>query len=254
MMAAMGTLVIEPIPCLMDNYAYLIFDPDGGGEGFLVDPSEPGPPQEALTRHNLVLRGILATHHHPDHVGGISELSERAGEALRFVAAFSGDRGRIPGQTVFVDAPADRFVATDMKVAGRTLVVRHIPGHTRGAMAIGLSEGNDVPGDVFTGDTLFAAGCGRLFEGTPAEMFRSLRALTALPETTRLWFGHEYTAGNLRFAASVEPDNQAVSARAAALPARTTPTTVALERATNPFVRAATVEELAARRAAKDKF
>jgi hydroxyacylglutathione hydrolase len=139
-------------------------------------------------------------------------------------------------------------------VAGRTLVVRHIPGHTRGALAVGLSDGDAVPTDVFTGDTLFAAGCGRLFEGTPAEMHRSLTALTSLPDSTRLWFGHEYTASNLRFAASVEPDNTAVAARLTNLPARTTPTTVALERATNPFVRASSVEELAARRAAKDKF
>jgi hydroxyacylglutathione hydrolase len=107
---------------------------------------------------------------------------------------------------------------------------------------------------VFTGDTLFAAGCGRLFEGTPAQMFASLRALTALPEATRLWFGHEYTASNLRYAEVAEPDNAAVRDRRANLPACTTPTTVALERATNPFVRAPSVEVLAERRAAKDKF
>jgi hydroxyacylglutathione hydrolase len=122
-------------------------------------------------------------------------------------------------------------------------------------VAWGLTETEDAPPtDVFTGDTLFAAGCGRLFEGTPAEMHASLRSLTSLPDGTRLWFGHEYTAANLRFAATVEPENAAVAGRAARLPARTTPTTVALERATNPFVRAATVEELAARRAAKDAF
>jgi hydroxyacylglutathione hydrolase len=249
----MGTLIIEPIPCLKDNYAYLVRDSDSA-DAYLVDPSEAGPPAAALAERKLVLRGILATHHHPDHVGGIPELAERWREGLAYVAAFAGDRGRIPGQTVFVEAPADRFVTTDLRVAGRTLVVRHIPGHTRGAMAIGLSEGGEVPGDVFTGDTLFAAGCGRLFEGTPAEMYRSLTALTSLPESTRLWFGHEYTASNLRFATAVEPDNAAVADRRANLPARTTPTTVALERATNPFVRASSVEELAARRAAKDKF
>jgi len=107
---------------------------------------------------------------------------------------------------------------------------------------------------VFTGDTLFGAGCGRLFEGTPADMFRSLRALTSGPDETRLWFGHEYTASNLRFAVTVEPDNAATAARHQALAPRTTPTTTGLERATNPFVRAATVDELASRRAAKDKF
>jgi len=111
-----------------------------------------------------------------------------------------------------------------------------------------------VPADVFTGDTLFGAGCGRLFEGTPAQMFASLRALTALPAEARLWFGHEYTDSNLRFAATVEPDSAAITERRGRLAPQTTPTTVALERATNPFVRAPSVEELAARRSAKDKF
>lgn len=250
---AEGTLVIEPVPCLKDNYAYLVYR-QGGGEGWVVDPSEAAPVNAALEQRHLRLRGILATHHHPDHVGGIPDLVTRWGEQIAFVAAYAGDRGRIPGQTVFLEAPGDRYLATDLQVAGRTLVVRHIPGHTRGAMALGLSGGNEIPDEVFTGDTLFAAGCGRLFEGTPAQMFDSLKALTALPDETRLWFGHEYTAGNLKFAAHVEPENPAVNARQAALPARTTPTTVALEKATNPFVRAASVEELAARRAAKDKF
>ena len=246
-------LVIEPIACLKDNYAYLLFS-EGSSDGFLVDPSEAGPPAQALKRHGLTLRGILATHHHPDHVGGIPDLVALAGGSVRFVAGYAGDRGRIDGQTVFVDAPADRFVATALEVAGRTVMARHIPGHTRGAMAVALAGPDGVPTDVFTGDTLFGAGCGRLFEGTPAQMFHSLQALTSLPETTRLWFGHEYTASNLRFAESVEPGNPAIAARKAQLKPVTTPTTVALERATNPFVRAASVEVLAQRRAAKDHF
>jgi hydroxyacylglutathione hydrolase len=249
----MSKLVIDAVPCLKDNYAYLIHE-EGARVAFVVDPSEAEPVMAALAQRGLVLRGILATHHHPDHVGGIPELVERAGAPLAFVAGFAGDRGRIPGQTVFLEAPADAYQPTDLKVAGRTLVVRHIPGHTRGAMALGLAGDDGVPTDVFTGDTLFAAGCGRLFEGTPAEMFTSLRALTELPEATQLWFGHEYTASNLRFAEVAEPDNAAVRSRRANLPAVSTPTTVALERATNPFVRAASVEVLAERRAAKDKF
>ena len=233
----MGTLVIEPIPCLKDNYAYLVYDSESQ-DVYLVDPSEPEPPLAALQRRNLALRGILATHHHPDHVGGILELAARWGDTLRFVAGFEGDRGRIPGQSRFVPAPQDRFVETELKVAGRTLVARHIPGHTRGAIAWGLAEDDGVPTDVFTGDTLFGAGCGRLFEGTPAEMFQSLGGICSLPDQTRLWFGHEYTASNLRFAASVEPDNPAIGQRQAALKPCTTPTSVGLERATNPFVRA----------------
>ncbi|HEY0707252.1 MAG TPA: hydroxyacylglutathione hydrolase [Polyangia bacterium] len=255
----LGTLIIEPIACLKDNYAYLIRD-SKSSDAYLVDPSVAEPCAAVLARDGLTLRGILATHHHVDHVGGIGDLVQRWGDSLQFVAGHAGDRGRIPEQTLFADAPADRFVATDRTVAGRTLIARHIPGHTRWAIAWGLampSEGA-VPSDVFTGDTLFGAGCGRLFEGSPADMFASLRAFAELPETTRLWFGHEYTSSNLRFAAVVEPENQAVRARALeteAFPkAVTTPTTVGLERATNPFVRASSVEQLAERRAAKDKF
>jgi hydroxyacylglutathione hydrolase len=253
----MGTLVIEPIACLKDNYAYLIFE-EGGTDGFLVDPSEAAPPAAALEKHGLDLRGILATHHHADHVGGIQALATRWRDSLEYVVGFAGDRGRIPRQTAFLDAPLDRFVTTEVKVAGRNLLARHIPGHTRGAVALGLARDDagpaGVPTDVFTGDTLFGAGCGRLFEGTPAEMFRSLQALAALPPQTRLWFGHEYTSSNLRFAAAVEPENQDIIARRAALAPCTTPTTVALERATNPFVRAPSVEVLAERRSAKDNF
>ena len=249
----MGTVTIDPIACLKDNYAYLIHE-QGGTDAFVVDPSESEPVATALERAGLTLRGILATHHHVDHVGGIAGLVELWGDSLRYVAGFAGDRGRLPGQTHFLQAPRERYLPTELQVAGRTLLVRHIPGHTRGAMALGLAGPDGVATDLFTGDTLFAAGCGRLFEGTPDEMWTSLRALTELPDETRLWFGHEYTAGNLRFAAHVEPDNQAVRDRQSALPSRTTPTTVALEKATNPFVRAASPEILAVRRKAKDSF
>jgi hydroxyacylglutathione hydrolase len=250
----MATLVIEPIACLKDNYAYLIRE-EGGSDAYVVDPSDAAPVAAALARAKLVLRGILVTHHHQDHVGGIEELAAQAGSTLAFVAGHASDRGRIPRQTAFVAAPADRFVPTELAIAGRRLLARHIPGHTRGAIAWGLPDGDPaVPADVFTGDTLFAAGCGRLFEGTPADMFGSLGALGSLPPETRLWFGHEYTASNLKFAATVEPDNQAVAERRAAIGARTTPTTVALERATNPFVRAPSVDVFADRRRAKDSF
>jgi len=245
---------VDPIACLKDNYAYLVYEP-GSGDAFVVDPSEAAPVAAAVASAGLTLRGILATHHHNDHVGGIADLVGAASRPV-WVAGHAHDRGRIPGQTLFVNAPDDGFAPAGLTVAGRQVLALHIPGHTRGAIAWGLPAEPDgsVPADVFTGDTLFGAGCGRLFEGTPAQMFRSLGGLTALPPATRLWFGHEYTANNLRFAATVEADNAAVRERSESLRPWTTPTTVALERETNPFVRAASVEELAARRTAKDNF
>ena len=247
---------IEVIPCLKDNYAYLI-TLGGGVDAYVVDPSEAPPVVAALERRGLALRGILATHHHGDHVGAISELLGRASSpGSIFVAGHALDRGRIPEQTVFVEAETGRFAQSGLSVFGRPLMAMHIPGHTRAAIAWGIpgDDGGELPADVFTGDTLFGAGCGRLFEGTPAQMFASLRALTALPGEARLWFGHEYTESNLRFALTLEPDSAAIAERRAQLTPRTSPTTVALERATNPFVRASSVDELASRRSAKDQF
>lgn len=240
---------IVAVPCLKDNYAYLVH---AGGDAWVVDPSEAPPVVAALERLSLKLVGVLATHHHPDHTGGIDGLVAAYGAMP--VAAHASDRGRIPHQTHFVDAPTSGYVDVDLVVAGQRVRAAHIPGHTRGAIAWVLVGDDGTPTDVFTGDTLFAAGCGRLFEGTPAQMHASLQLLCSLPETTRMWFGHEYTASNLRFAASVEPDHRPIGERAASLGACTTPTTVALERATNPFVRARDAEELGARRAAKDVF
>jgi len=255
--ALMPAIAIQPIPCLRDNYAYLVRD-TSSDEGYVVDPSDALPVLDAVERAGVALRGgirgIMATHHHNDHVGGIDDLAARADGGL-WIAGHALDRGRIPSQTTFVDCGQGRFVPSGLHVFGRPLLAMHIPGHTRAAIAWGIpGDRDDVPADVFTGDTLFGAGCGRLFEGTPAEMYASLQALTSLPPETRLWFGHEYTANNLRFAAVADPAGGAVAERQAALPACTTPTTVALERATNPFVRAGSVDALAALRAAKDRF
>jgi hydroxyacylglutathione hydrolase len=240
---------ITAVPCLSDNYAYLVHD---GDKAWIVDPSESKPVIEALARIGLGAAGILATHHHPDHVGGVDGLIEHFGSLT--VAAHARDRGRVPQQSVFCDAPTDRFVDSGLSIAGCRVLAAHIPGHTSGAIAWYIVGEDENDGDVFTGDTLFAAGCGRLFEGTPAQMHTSLQLLTSLPATTRMWFGHEYTASNLRFAAAVEPEHVPIAERRAELSHCTTPTTVALERATNPFVRAKDAAELGRRRAAKDSF
>jgi hydroxyacylglutathione hydrolase len=219
---------ITPVACLSDNYAYLVRN--DGESALVVDPSEAGPVIRALETNGLKLAAILNTHHHFDHVGGNEGLLERYGPLP--VYGYVTDRGRIPRQTEFIEHEG-RF-----EVIGLAFRGLHIPGHTLGAIAYVVSDA------VFTGDTLFAAGCGRLFEGTPAQMHESLNVkLASLPDSTRVFFGHEYTASNLRFAAHVEPSNDAVrtkTARVAEERARgrpTTPSTIAEERATNPFMR-----------------
>lgn len=248
-----GAVTIAPVPCLRDNYAYLICDDAGGA--WVVDPSDAAPVEAAAARLGVAIAGVLLTHHHADHTAGVPALAARRPGMV--VAAHASDAGRIPGLTRPVPAVAGAYGPTGLCVApGLELHARHIPGHTAGAIAWLIPPGPGRPdGDAFTGDTLFGAGCGRLFEGTPAQMAASLSALTHdLPDGARLWFGHEYTAANLRFAAVVEPGNAAVRRRQADLAAVTTPTTVAVEKATNPFVRAGSVAELARRRAAKDVF
>jgi hydroxyacylglutathione hydrolase len=254
---------VTPVSCLKDNYAYLIHG-RGSDQALVVDPSEAEPVLRALQKASLCLAGILNTHHHWDHVGGNEELVRKSG-ALR-VFGHTSDRGRIPEQTDFLDHLAE------FEAAGLHFRVLHIPGHTLGAIAY-VAEGC-----VFTGDTLFAAGCGRLFEGTPAMMYESLNVkLASLPDETRVYFGHEYTQSNLKFAAHIEPKNPAIAEKAArvlALRAQgqpTTPSTLAEERRTNPFMRCESEEirasvadgltedkspvaVLAAARAAKDTF
>jgi len=242
-------VVVEPIPCLMDNYAYLV---RLGDEAWVVDPADGVAVSRAVeARPEVTLRGVLATHHHPDHVGGIETLLRLHGELA--VAGHATDKGRIRGQNVFVDAAEGRFEATELALGDLRWEAMHVPGHTRGGIAWRLTPADGGPAHVFTGDTLFAGGCGRLFEGTAEQMYRSLTALTEQRDGTHLWFGHEYTEGNLRFAVTVEPDNAALRARLDELPDETTPTTVGEERATNPFVRAGSVAEFATRRAAKDR-
>jgi hydroxyacylglutathione hydrolase len=249
---------VFPVPCLSDNYAYLVAR-DGADEAVVIDPSESAPVIAALEREGLRPVAILNTHHHPDHVGGNEGLRERFG-ALPVYAHVS-DEGRVPGQTERVEE------GKGFSVGGLAWTALHVPGHTTGAVAYCVEDA------VFTGDTLFVAGCGRLFEGTPAMMLRSLAdKLGHLPPGTRVFCGHEYTASNLRFAVHAEPDNHAAAeklARVTAMRERgdvTVPSTLAEERATNPFMRcdlpslrerfpgASVVETFAAVRKAKDSF
>ena len=240
---------IQAIPCLRDNYAYLLRC-ESEAVGYLVDPSEPAAPREALAAHGLKLGGILCTHHHWDHVGGIEVLCDEHPSA--WVAGSAHDRGRIPRQNVFVEAPEGRFAATSVTMFGRIAQASLIPGHTLGALAWALPDATGQLCDVFTGDTLFGAGCGRLFEGSPAQMFASLQALCRLPDPTRLWFGHEFTRGILEWRLRHVPDDTACKTYLSELAEVTTPSTVAREWQINAFVRAPDVEAFTALRKLKD--
>ncbi len=230
-------MLVTIVPCLRDNYAYLLRAP-GSREALVVDASEAEPVLREVEKQSLGLAGILCTHHHWDHVGG-NEAILAAQPDLR-VFGYESDRGRIPGQTEFVTH------GQHFELAGLEFEVLHIPGHTLGAVAyVGQ-------GAAFTGDTLFAGGCGRLFEGTPAMMYESLNEkLGKLPPETMIYCGHEYTAANLKFAAHVEPGNAAVRQKAErvesmrARGAPTVPSTIADELATNPFMRCGSPEVVA---------
>jgi hydroxyacylglutathione hydrolase len=228
----MSALTIEPVPCLKDNYAYLVHDAQAGLTA-VVDPSEPEPVREALERHGWKATHILNTHHHFDHTGGNLPLKELYGAK---VVGPEKDRERIPG----IDEGVSE--ATRWQFGARSVPVLEIPAHTRAHIAFLFEDA------VFTGDTLFAMGCGRLFEGTPAMMWASLSKLMALPDATKVYCGHEYTQSNGRFALTLEPGNAELVARmrevdaARAKGAPTIPSTIGLEKATNPFLRVRSAE------------
>ena len=228
------------IPVLSDNYAYLVIE---GNSVAVVDPSEAAPVLDALAREGVAPTAIWLTHHHMDHIGGVEGIVAKHPGIE--VVAHASDVSRIPKVTRPVN---DGDVVELGPVRARII---HNPGHTLGAISYWIEQGD---GAVFTGDTLFGAGCGRVFEGTPEMMFESLNKLAALPETTRVYFGHEYTAANLKFAAHVEPANAAIGARTSALKTPSTPSTIGAERATNPFLLAKDVGEFARRREAKNSF
>jgi hydroxyacylglutathione hydrolase len=223
----MRQLAIEPVPCLSDNYAYLVHDADSGLCA-VIDPSEPEPVRRALAAHGWRLSHVLNTHHHFDHTGGNVALKEEFGAT---VVGPAKDRERIPGIDIGVaeDAPW-HFARHEVRVL-------EIPAHTRAHIAFVFGD------SAFTGDTLFAMGCGRLFEGTPEMMWRSLSKLMRLKDETLVYCGHEYTLNNGRFALSVEPDNAELAARMREVQARrsqglpTVPSTIGLEKRTNPFLR-----------------
>jgi hydroxyacylglutathione hydrolase len=221
-------LEVRPIPAFKDNYIWMIRGARDLQAAAVVDPGDAAPVMAALASLGLRLEAILATHHHADHVGGVARLVEATGARV-----FGPARERMPveaermsgGTRARIDALGLEFAAID------------VPGHTAGHVAY---TGH---GALFCGDTLFSAGCGRLFEGTAAEMLASLDALAALPEDTLVFCGHEYTEANLRFALAVEPRNSAImdyvkraaSLRAAGSP--TLPSTIGLEKRVNPFLR-----------------
>jgi hydroxyacylglutathione hydrolase len=250
-------LRVERIPTLRDNYTYLLVC-ESSGEAAVVDAPEESPVAARVELLGVRVTKIFSTHHHPDHSMANPALAKRYGAP---VYGHRSDEGRLPGQTHGLEE------GDTVSVGREQAHILFIPAHTRGHIAYVFDDAQAV----FCGDTLFAAGCGRLFEGTPEMMYTALcEKLAALPDATRVYCGHEYTASNLRFAAHVEPDNASVKAmveRVAKIRANaaaewhdaepremTIPSTIGDERATNPFMRSANAAELGRRRALKDSF
>ena len=240
------TIEIARVPALSDNYIWLAHDP-ASGETVVVDPAQAEPALTEAERRGWRITQIWNTHWHPDHTGGNAEIKAATGATIIGPRA---EAARIP--------TLDRLVAggDTARIGDLTAEVIDVPAHTAGHIAYHLPAEQVV----FVGDTLLAMGCGRLFEGDAAQMFANMATLAALPPETQVFCAHEYTLSNGRYAVVAEPDNDAIATRLAAVEAAraageaTVPTTIALERATNPFMRARSVEELAARRAAKDAF
>jgi hydroxyacylglutathione hydrolase len=240
------TLEIIRIPVLSDNYVWLVHEA-ASGETMVVDPAVAAPVLAEADKRGWKITQIWNTHWHPDHTGGNAEIKAATGCTITGPAA---EASRIPT----LDIQVEDGEIVQLGYAHADVIA--VPAHTAGHLAYYIAS----EGVAFVGDTLFAMGCGRLFEGTAAQMFANMRALEALPGETKVYCAHEYTLSNGRYAVVAEPDNAALATRMAEVVAMrergeaTVPTTIALERATNPFMRAATVDELAARRAAKDSF
>ncbi|MCI0430785.1 MAG: hydroxyacylglutathione hydrolase [Rhodospirillales bacterium] len=226
----MSRLAIHQVPCLKDNYAYLLRCPETGATAAL-DPSEAEPVLDAAAAKGWRITHVLNTHHHWDHVGGNGGIKAATGAR---VIGPEPDRDRIPeiDETVAEGRP--------FRLGNAEATIFFIPGHTKGHMAFWFPESEAL----FCGDTLFTLGCGRLFEGTPREMWTSLSKLRALPDEARVYCGHEYTENNARFACAIDPGNAALAKRAEQVRAAraegrpTVPERMAEERRTNPFLRA----------------
>lgn len=217
-----------PLPAFTDNYIWMLHDEH---HSMVVDPGEAQPVLEALQHLNVPLEVILVTHHHADHTGGVDALRQATGAKV-----FGPARETMP-------EPLTRLSGGDqLQALGLTFQVIDVPGHTAGHIAYYCANVEGAP-LLFCGDTLFSGGCGRLFEGSPAQMLASLDALAALPENTRICCTHEYTLSNLRFAAAVDPTNQTLARYTAAAQALrsqqqpTLPSTILMERQINPFLR-----------------
>lgn len=234
------------IPALSDNYIWLAHEPVSG-ETLVVDPAESAPVLDAAREQGWTISQIWNTHWHPDHTGGNADIKAATGCTITGPAA---EADRIPTLDVHV-AGGDSLMLGACRVH-----VMAMPAHTAGHIGYYLPDEQVV----FVGDTLFAMGCGRLFEGTAEQMFLNMQTLAALPPETRVYCAHEYTESNGRYALVAEPDNPAIIARMADVTTRrargeaTVPTTIAQELETNPFMRARSAAELAERRAAKDSF
>jgi hydroxyacylglutathione hydrolase len=236
---------IVAVPVLTDNYVWLIHNP-ASGETAAVDPSVAEPVLDAVAARRWTLTQVLNTHWHPDHTGGNEGIKAATGCSIT-----------APAEAQRV-SKVDRVVAEgdEVTVAGAEAVVWDIPAHTAGHIAYYFAQERMI----FVGDTMFAMGCGRLFEGTAGQMYSNMQRIAALPPDVRIYCGHEYTLANARFALHAEPDNAAIRARLERVEAErarreiTLPTTVAQERETNPFVRATDVEDFARLRKDKDSF
>lgn len=237
-------LEIVPVPAFSDNYLWLVYDKESG-ETAVVDPGDAQPVLEEAAKRGWTIGQVWNTHWHPDHTGGNLTIKKATGARISGPAAEN-----IPARDVALSE------GDEVRLGSHVGRVVEVPGHTLGHIAL-IFDDERV---AFVGDTLFAMGCGRLFEGTPEQMYRSLQLLTGLPEDTRLYCAHEYTLSNACFAAHELPGDTPIEHRLAEVKRlreegkMTVPTSVAKERETNPFVRATNVDEFARLRKAKDSF